>query len=176
MKTFLELFPLAIFFIIYKLFDIYYATGALMLSTLAQVIILYAIYKKVKKQNLITLSLIMILGSCTILLQSDEFIKWKVTIINYLFALIIIASQLLNKPILKSMLGYELSIADSIMKKFSYSWAGFFIFCGTLNIYIANNMSQDAWVNFKVFGLLGLTTIFSIASIFYILRNNNKKY
>lgn len=174
MKAFLELLPLIIFFAVYKLFDIYYATGALMIATIAQVLILYTIYKKVEKQNLITLGLILVLGSFTILFQSDEFIKWKVTIINYIFALVIIGSQLINKPIFKKMLSSDFKLTDKVWSNFSYAWSIFFVFCGTLNIYIAHNMSQDAWVNFKVFGLLGLTIVFSIGSIFYILKKNEQ--
>ena len=115
--------------------------------------------------------LISVFGGLTIFLHDDAFLKWKVTIINGVFALaLIISAYGFKKNLLKQFLGESLTLPDHIWTRLNNSWALFFLFCGVINIYIAYNFDLDTWINFKVFGLTGLTLVFSVVSIFSLYK------
>ncbi|WP_445399751.1 septation protein A [Zobellella sp. An-6] len=172
MKQFAEFIPLIIFFVVYKTVDIYAATGALMAATCVQMLVQWIRHKRLEKMHLITLVLVLFFGGLTMFFQDDAFIKWKVTAVNGLFALGLLVSRYgFGKNPLKQMLGKELTLPDAIWDRANLAWVGFFLFCGLLNIYVAFNLSQELWVNFKVFGLLGLTLLFTIATVFYLYRH-----
>ncbi|OLQ90848.1 septation protein A [Vibrio ponticus] len=175
MKQLLDFIPLVIFFILYKAFDIYFATGALIAATAVQLAVTYALYKKIEKMQLVTFLLVAIFGSMTIALHDDNFIKWKVTIIYTLFALGLIVSHLIGKSAIKSMLGKELSLPDRVWAKLTWAWAFFFSSCALLNLYVAFRLPLDVWVNFKVFGLLVATFIFTLLSGVYIYKQLPKQ-
>jgi len=166
MHAIFEYFPLIIFLITYKLADVYWATASLIATTAIQ--LLYFLYKKqpIPKMNLIIFIMVVFFGGLTIYFQDDAFIKWKVTIINGLFAIALLLSRyLFKKNLIKKMLSEGLTLPETIWDKLNLAWVGFFTFCATLNIYIAYNYSLETWVNFKVFGLMALTFIFAISSI-----------
>jgi intracellular septation protein len=171
MHAILEYIPLVIFFIFYKFGDIYWATGSLIVTSAIQ--IAYYLIKKqpVPKRNLIFFGLIAVFGGLTIFLHDDTFLKWKVTIINGIFAVALIASQkFFNKNIIKQFLAEALTLPEEIWNKLNLAWAMFFATCGLLNWYIAFNFSLEAWVNFKVFGLTGLTFVFAIGSVLSLYK------
>ena len=171
MKQLLEFIPLIIFFVVYKNYDIYVATKALMAATAVTFIFTYIKEKKVGKMQIITTLMIFVFGSFTVFFHNDAFIKWKVTFIYALFALALLASQyLFKKPIIKQMLGKELTLPDNIWSRLNVAWALFFIVLSVLNIYIAFNLPQEVWVNFKVFGLMGATLVFTLISGLYIYK------
>jgi intracellular septation protein len=172
MKQLLDFLPLIIFFTVYKLVDIYTATGALIAATAVQIAILYFVYKKVEKMHLVTFAMVTVFGTLTLAFHDDAFIKWKVTIIYTLFAIALVASQLMNKSIIKSMLGAELKADDAIWARVTWYWALFFMVCGLGNIYIAFSLPLETWVNFKVFGLTALTLINTIATVFYLFKHS----
>ncbi len=166
MHAFLEYIPLVIFFVFYKFADIYWATGSLIVASAIQ--IAYYLIKKqpVPKRNLVFFGLIAVFGGLTIYLHDDTFLKWKVTIIQGIFAIALIVSQkVFNKNIMKQFLGEALTLPEEIWNKLNLSWAVFFATCGLLNWYIAFNFSLETWVNFKVFGLTVLTFVFAIGSV-----------
>ncbi|AWB67718.1 septation protein A [Saccharobesus litoralis] len=166
MKTFLEYLPLIAFFAVYKTVDIYWATASLIATSALQIAYDYYLHKSVQKRHLIFFGIALLMGTLTIAFQDDTFIKWKVTVVNFAFALgILISSKVFNKNPLKAMLGNELKLPSTLWDKLAYAWTGFFLFCGALNLYIAYNFSQAFWVNFKVFGLTGLTLIFTVITI-----------
>lgn len=172
MKQFFEFIPLIVFFAVYKLYDIYYATGALMVVTVIQMVITWFSLKRLEKVHIITLVLVLVFGSFTLIFHDDIFIKWKVTVINLLFAGALLISQYIyKKPLLKQMLGKEMELPEQIWSRVNIAWSGFFILCALLNTYIAFNMSQEIWVNFKVFGLLAMTLIFTVGTGFYLYRH-----
>ena len=171
MKQLLDFLPLVIFFAIYKFFDIYIATGALIAATALQLIVSYALYKKIEKMHLITFAMVTVFGTLTLVFHDDAFIKWKVTIIYSLFAIGLIVSQLMNKSALKAMLGKELQVADNIWARVTWYWALFFIACGLLNIYVAFSLPLETWVNFKVFGLTILTLINTVIIVVYLYQH-----
>lgn len=171
MKQFAEFIPLIIFFVVYKTVDIYAATGALMATTCIQMLVYWMKNKKLEKMHLITLVLVLFFGGLTMFFQDDAFIKWKVTAVNGLFAIGLLVSRYgFRKNLIKQMLGKEMTVPDTIWDKANLAWVGFFSFCGALNVYVAFNLSQEFWVNFKVFGLLGLTLLFTFATALYLYR------
>ncbi|EKT56227.1 septation protein A [Providencia sneebia] len=177
MKQLIDFIPLVIFFIVYKSYDIFYASGALLITTPLALLATYLIYKKVEKVAKITCVVVMIFASLTLIFHSADFIKWKVTIIYAAFALALLISQwFTEKPLIQRMLGsnQEIKLPDSNWAKLNSAWAIFFIVCALLNIYIAFWLSLDAWMNFKVFGLTAGTLIFTVLSIVYIYKNMAK--
>ncbi|MGL6258860.1 septation protein A [Vibrio sp. WXL103] len=179
MKQLIDFIPLIIFFVLYKMSDIYTATGALIIATAIQVGLTYAIYKKVEKMQLITFVMVAIFGGMTILLQDDNFIKWKVTIVYAVMASGLAVSHLMGKSAIKAMLGKELTLPEHVWASINWAWVGFFSFCAGLNLYVAYQMPLDVWVNFKVFGLLIATFGFTIATGLYLYKHlpkeNNKE-
>jgi len=166
MYALLEYTPLIIFFIFYKVFDIYWATGALIVLSALQIIIHFILKKPIPKRYWMFFTLITVFGGLTIFFHDDTFLKWKVSIINVFFALALLVSRyLFNNNIIKQFLQESLTLPEKIWDKLNVAWASFFAFCGLLNWYIAFNFKQEIWVNFKVFGLTGLTFIFAIGSI-----------
>lgn len=172
MKQLLDFLPLVVFFVFYKLYDIYYASGALIVATALALIFTWIKYRKVEKMTLITFAMVAIFGTLTLVFHNDEFIKWKVTVIYVLFSGALLVSQLiLKKPLIQRMLGKELTLPDHVWNKLNISWASFFLLCGLANIYVAFWLPQEVWVNFKVFGLTVLTLVFTLLSGVYIYRH-----
>ncbi|WP_265524005.1 septation protein A [Providencia heimbachae] len=174
----MDFIPLIIFFIVYKRYDIFYASGALMIATPLALLATYLIYKKVEKVAKITCIIVMAFSALTLIFHSDVFIKWKVTIIYGLFAIALLISQwFTEKPLIQRMLGsnQEIKLADSYWAKLNSAWAIFFIVCAAVNIYVAFWMAQEVWVNFKVFGLTVGTLIFTVLSVVYIFKNMTKE-
>lgn len=179
MHAIFEYLPLVIFFIFYKFGDLYWATGSLIVTSALQ--ILYYIIKRepVPKKNWILFALIAVFGGLTIFFHDDTFLKWKVTIINGIFAVVLLVSNLFfKKNLIRELMGEALELPAVIWNRLNTAWAVFFLFCAILNIYIAYNFSQETWVNFKVFGLMGLTFAFAILSIVmlykYLPQEDNK--
>lgn len=171
MKQLLDFLPLVIFFAVYKLFDIYAASGALIAATALQLIVTYLLYKKIEKMHLITFVMVTVFGTLTLVFHDDAFIKWKVTVVYALFAVALAVSQLIKKPILKSMLGKELVVEDRIWAHVTWYWVSFFVTCALVNIYVAFSLSQEVWVNFKVFGLTALTLVNTVITVIYLYKN-----
>ncbi|HEY0210237.1 septation protein A [Acerihabitans sp.] len=172
MKQFLDFLPLVVFFVFYKLYDIYIASGALIAASALVLIYTWIRYRKVEKVTLLTFIMVAIFGSLTMYYHNAEFIKWKVTVIYGLFAIALLVSQfMLGKPLIQRMLGKELTLPARVWNNLNIAWALFFLACGAANIYIAFWLPQSVWVNFKVFGLTGLTLVFTLLSGVYVYRH-----
>ena len=171
MRFLIDFFPIALFVVAYKLQDIYTATGALVVVTGLQLLYSWLRYRRVEKMQLFTFVLVGFFGGLTVFFHNDAFIKWKVTIIYALFALALGVSQLLDKSILKSMLGKEMKVADNIWAHVTWYWVSFFAICGLVNIYVAFSLPLETWVNFKVFGLTALTLINTVITVFYLYKH-----
>lgn len=171
MKLLFDLFPVALFFIAYKMYDIYTATAVIIVATIVQVAYMYTKNKRVEKMHIITLALILVLGGLTLVLQDEDFIKWKPTLVNWGFALVFLGSHFIGKkPIIRRMMDSALSLPDLIWIRLSWMWVAFFILSGIVNLYVAFNYDTDTWVNFKLFGLMGMTLVFIVVQGFYISR------
>ncbi len=178
MKQVLNFFPLVIFFIFYKIYDIYAASGALIVATGLALIITWITYRQVEKMTLITFVMVTFFGTLTLVFHNDMFIKWKVTVIYTLFAMVLLISQwVLKKPLIKKISETGITLPDNVWLRLNSAWAYFFLICGALNIYIAFWFPQETWVNFKVFGLTGLTLLFTLLCgvyVYYQLSQDGK--
>ena len=158
---------------------IYLATLVAILATIVQVAIGVVLLKKIEKMPLITLALLIIFGGATLLLKDPLFIQWKPTAINWLFGLGFLMSQFIGqKPLVQRMMGQAITINDdSVWSKLNLSWVMFFAFSGLANIIVAPaidpfglNFEESTWVDFKLFGLMGMTIAFVIGQAFYLAR------
>lgn len=171
MKFLADFFPILLFFIAYKMYDIYVATAVAIVAALVQVAYAWHKHRHVENMQWITLGLIAVFGGLTLFLQDETFIKMKPTAINWLFAIAFLGSQYIgNKTFIERMAGGSIELPKAVWNRLNLSWVGFFIFSGVANLYVANNYDTDTWVNFKMFGMLGLTFIFIIAQGIYMTR------
>jgi len=176
MKFLFDFFPVLLFFITFKLYEepkegMMMATAVIMVATVIQMSVTWIRSRKIEKMHLITLVLVMILGSATLILQNEMFIKWKPTIVNWLFGLVFLASQFIgNKPIVRRMMESQLTVPDSVWIRLNLAWSLFFIAMGLINLYVVYNFDTNTWVNFKLYGLIGLTMIFVFAQGFYLVK------
>jgi len=172
---FLEFFPLIIFFILCKTHDIIVATGGLVATTLVTIVIVYIKTKKIPKMQLFSAIIIVIFGIMTVLLRDPIFIKLKLTIINVIFASILFYGYISKKPLMKIMIGEgveKMNLKDKDWLMMNISWGVFFLILAILNEIIWRNFSEEFWVNFKVFGIMGLTLIFTILQMVFIFKKS----
>ena len=145
------------------------ATVVVVLATLAQVVWLKARGKKVDLMLWISLALVTVLGGLTVWLHSETFIKWKPTGLYWAMGLSFLNSQyVLGRNLLKLMLGEQLQLPEAVWARLSLAWVVFFAAMGLLNLWVAFNFSTDAWVNFKLFGGIGLMLLFTVGQGLYI--------
>ncbi|MDP2560230.1 septation protein A [Psychrobium sp. 1_MG-2023] len=170
MKQLLDFLPLLAFFITYYLIDVYAATGALIAATVIQLALLQIIFKKIERSHWITFAVVSVFGALTLYLHDDAFIKWKVSIIYGIFAVVLLAYQVMSDPIPKKLLGTEIDAPDSVWRNITLGWALTCIVSAIANYYIAFNLSLDTWVNFKVFGLTALTFVLFIVTGIYLYK------
>lgn len=182
MKQLIEFIPLILFFVVYKLFGTQEAAIVLVVATLIQLVVLKVLYGKIEKMQLFMAGFVVVFGGLTAYFNDDDFLKWKVTILNALFALALLFSQfVLKNPIIKHLLGKEISLPDGVWHKLNLGWAGFFILCMLLNLYVSHYLSNDAWYTFKVFGLTGLSLVATVLTGVFIYpylkeqENQNEK-
>jgi len=166
MKFLTEFLPILAFFIAFKAFDIYIATGVAIAITLLQMIWLLWRKRPISKMQIFNFIVILIFGGLTIFLHDETFIKIEPTILYWSFALVLIISFYgFKKNLIESVMGKELELnvknPQSIWAKINLSWITYFIFLGALNLYIANNYSQDIWVDFKL-STIGLLIVFIV--------------
>lgn len=172
MKPFLEFFPIILFFVAYKFYDIYVATAVVIVATVVQVLTYWFMYRKVETMQWITLGLILVMGGATLYLQNEQFIKWKLTIIEWLFGGAFLASQFIgNKTFIERIMGANLELPALIWKRLNLSWATFFIGVGFLNLYVMSNYSTDDWVSFKTFGVPGLMLVFIAVQMVFLYKH-----
>lgn len=163
MKLLFDLFPVILFFMTYKLADIYAATVAAIIATFIQVGWSWLRHRKVDNLLWVSLVLITIFGGATLFLQDEAFIKWKPTVLYWLFACVLLISQaFFKKNLIRSMLSNQLKLSEAIWSRLNISWASFFAAMGAVNLYVAFSFSTDFWVNFKLFGFTGLMLVFII--------------
>jgi len=173
MQMLFDLLPVVFFFIAYKMAGIYVATGVLIVGVLLQTAISWFRHRKVSPMLLTSAVLVLVFGGLTLLIHDATFIKWKPTIVNLLFAGAFVASQFMRGPtIVQRLMGENLQLKpESLWTRLNLMWVAFFLVCAALNLYVAYNYSEDTWVNFKLFGLMGLTLVFALAQGFWLARH-----
>ncbi len=171
MKFLFDLFPIILFFITFKVQGIYAATAVAIAATFAQIGWLWLRGRKIDTMLWVSLAIIVVFGGATLLLHDETFIKWKPTVLYWLFALILAGSALLfHKNLIHAMLGEKVQLPEPAWSKLNFSWIGFFVCMGFLNLYVAYNFSTDSWVNFKLFGGMGLMLAFVIGQGLFLAK------
>jgi len=172
MNPILEFFPIVLFFIAYKFYDIYVATGVVIVATILQVAISWYKTRKVSTMQLITLGLILVMGGATIILQNEQFIKWKLSIIEWLFGVVFLGSQFVGKKtVIERMLSANLTLPDAVWRRLNTLWAIFFLSIGFINVYVMYHYSTDDWVMFKTFVVPGLMVVFLLGQVALIYKH-----
>ena len=167
MKQLFEFFPLIVFFVVYYKSDkdLYLSITAVIIATLVSLVALYIKERKISTMMLVSTVILVVFGGLSIFLKNDIFFKMKPTIINALFAIILIGSTFFNKPVLKMLLNSSMKLTDQGWSLMNRLWSGFFIFLALLNEIVWRTQTTDVWVNFKVFGIMGITIVFTIIQI-----------
>jgi len=171
MKFLFDLFPVILFFVAFKLFDIYAATAVAIAATFLQIGWLKWKKRKVDMMMWISLAIIAVFGGATLALHNETFIKWKPTVLYWLLGAALAGSKLLfRRNLIRAMLEEQVHMPESAWTRLNWSWVGFFAFMGAANLYVAFNFSTDAWVNFKLFGGMGLMLVFVIVQALFVVR------
>lgn len=180
MKLLFDFLPLLIFFAAFKFFDIYTATAVAIAATVAQVSLWWVKHRRFEPAHLVTLAAIVVFGGLTIALRDEAFIKWKPSIVNWIFAAAILGSLVVGKTsALEFLMGRQLRLPAAVWRNLNIAWGAFFAVMGLLNVYVAfyYDLGADAaartqtWVNFKVFGLTGLTIAFALLQMLFIAKH-----
>ena len=171
MKLLIDFLPIAVFFVAFKLFDIWVATGVAIAATIAQIAWLRWSTGKVEPMQWLSLGVIVLFGGATLLAHNETFIKWKPTVLYWLMGGALFIGQLVfRRNLLKTLMGAQMSLPESAWRVMNWSWIAFFAVMGVVNLWVAFNFDTDTWVNFKLFGGLGLMVAFVLAQAVYLSR------
>jgi intracellular septation protein len=183
MKLLYDLLPLLLFFAAFKLYDIYVATGVAIVASIVQVGGFWLKHRRFETMPLVTLGIIVVFGGLTLILRDDTFIKWKPTLVYWILAALVLGSQLFGrKTFTERLLGQQIALPPSVWTRQNLSWGLFFLVLGGVNLYVAfyfrpelnEEERQAIWVNFKVFGLFGITLLFVVIQGFLMARHMNE--
>jgi intracellular septation protein len=185
MKFLFDFFPVLIFYIAYTISKrlvgevqgMIIATALLIVATCAQVAITWWRKHKVEKMHLVVLALAIVFGGATIYFREPTYLIWKVTLANWLFAIAFLTSHFIgDTPIIKRMMQHAIELPEIIWTRLSYMWILFFAAIGAVNLLVASHVSFDTWVQFKLFGMLGLTFLFVVLQSIYLARHVKEKH
>ncbi|MCR4345681.1 MAG: septation protein A [Sulfuricaulis sp.] len=184
MKFLYDLFPLLLFFAAFKFYDIYVATAVAIAASFVQVGLFWIKHRRFETMHVVTLAVIAVFGGMTLLLHDDTFIKWKPTLVYWILSTILLASQWFgSKTAIERMMSSQIALPSTVWKRLNLSWGIFFAVLGAVNIYVAfyyaldldEETRRNIWVNFKVFGLLGITLVFVFAQAFFMAKHIQDK-
>jgi intracellular septation protein len=164
MKFLFDIFPVILFFAAYKFAGIFVATAVAIGATFVQIAWVWLRHRKVEPMLWVSLVIIVVFGGATLVFRDETFIKWKPTVLYWLFgAVLIIAERIFDKNLIRAMMGAQIMLPERIWTRLNLSWVGFFAVMGVLNLYVAYHYATDDWVNFKLFGGTGLMLLFVLA-------------
>jgi len=184
-KQFIDFIPLLLFFIVFKLDPrtvefagqsielggIFSATGVLIASSVVVYGTLFAVQKRLEKGQWLTLAACLLFGSMTLAFHSETFLKWKAPVVNWLFALGFAGSHWIgDKLLIQRMMGHAISLPTPVWRNLNLAWIAFFLIAGSANLFVAFTF-QSIWVDFKVFGSLGMTLLFLVGQGIYLSRH-----
>jgi intracellular septation protein len=176
MKFLFDIFPVVLFFAAFKFYGIYVATAVAIAATFLQIGWLWLRGRKIENMLWVSLGVIVVFGGATLLLQNETFIKWKPTVLYWLFAGALgIAALAFKKNLIRAMMEAQVTLPDPVWSRLLASWIAFFAIMGVLNLAVAYNFSTDAWVNFKLFGGIGLMVVFVILQALMLSRYVEEK-
>ena len=172
MKFLVDLFPIALFFVTFKLAGIYVATGVAIAATLLQIGWLYFRNGKVEAMQWVSLVIIVLFGGATLLFHDDTFIKWKPTVLYWLMgAALVLGHFVMKRNFLQALMGAQIQLPEPIWLRLLWAWSGFFVFMGVVNLWVAFNFDLNTWVSYKLFGGMGLMLVFVVAQAMYLSRH-----
>lgn len=164
MKFLFDIFPVVLFFIAFKIYGIFVATAVAIAGTFVQIGWVWFRHRKVDTMLWVSLVIVTVFGGATLMLHDEMFIKWKPTVLYWLFAIILAGGVLvMKKNLMKTLLAEQMQLPDVAWNRMNWSWIGFFVFMGIANLIVAYSFSTDDWVNFKLFGGIGLMLVFVLA-------------
>ncbi len=179
MQPLIDLLPVIAFFVAYYLTDFQTAIGVIMVAMTIQVVATRLITGTVSKMLLASAGLVVGLGGVSLLLQNDLIFKWKPTVLNWLLGLVFLGSQFIGEKtivqrLLEATAGNQISLSADRWRQLNMMWVLFFGLCGLANVVVAYAFTEEIWVNFKLFGLLGLTFIFIIIQTIWLNRHGGQ--
>lgn len=163
LKIGLELGPLVLFFVANGYGGIYVATGAFMVATLAALVAMWVLARRIAVMPLVSAVVVMVFGGLTLWLQDDHFIKLKPTMVNALFGILLLGGLVFRKPLLPYVFDGMVKLTDQGWHQLTVRWGVFFLIMAVLNEIVWRSVSTDTWVAFKTFGYLPLTFVFAMA-------------
>ena len=176
MKLLFDLFPVLLFFIAFKIKGIYVATAIAIVATVFQIIWTKVWHGKVDTMLWVSFAIIGIFGGATLFLHDETFIKFKPSVLYWLFSVILLGSNLFfKKNLMQSLLGEKLALPVRVWNRLNLGWSLFFAVLGFINLYVAFNYSTDTWVNFKLFGFTGLMLVFIIGQSAWLAKYVDEK-
>ena len=176
MKMLFDIFPVILFFAAYQLSDIYVATATAIGASIAQVAWVLLRGRKVDKMLWVSLGVIVVFGGATLVFRDKTFIQWKPTVLYWLFATaLVVSAYAFKKNLIRAMMEKQVSLPDQIWRRLLTSWIGFFVVMGMLNLYVAYTFSEAVWVNFKLFGGMGLMLGFVLLQALMLARHVQDK-
>lgn len=170
MKFLFDLFPVILFFAAFQLWGIFVATAVAIAASFAQIGWLALRGRKIDKMLWASLAIIVVFGGLTLALRDKTFIQWKPTVLYWLFGAVLAGAALGGRNLIRSMLSEQVQLPSAVWTRLNWSWVGFFAFMGAANLYVAYNFSESAWVNFKLFGGMGLMLLFVLAQALLLSR------
>jgi intracellular septation protein len=172
MKFLFDIFPVLLFFVAYKIWGIYVATAVAIGATVAQVGWSWLRHRKVDTMLWVTLAIIVVFGGATLWLHDEAFIKWKPTVLYWFFATVLLGAELFfRRNLIRAMMEKQVALPEPVWRKLNLSWIAFFILMGGANLYVAYSFPTDFWVNFKLFGGIGLMLAFVVAQGLMLARH-----
>lgn len=171
MKLLIDFFPILLFFIAFKFWGIYVATGVAIAATVVQMVWLRMHHGRIEPMQWLSLGVIVVFGGATLLAHSEAFIKWKPTVLYWLMGGALLVGQLVfRKNLIQRLMGGQMELPEPAWRAMNWSWILFFAIMGALNLWVAYEFDTDTWVNFKLFGGLGLMLVFVVAQALYLSR------
>ena len=170
MKFLFDFFPVILFFVAFKVSDIFVATAVAIAATIVQIGYVLARRRKVSNMQWASLAIIVIFGGATLVLRDETFIKWKPSVLYWLAGVVFIGALAFKTNLVKAVMSEGITLPEPIWTKLCVAWGLFFLFKGTLNLWVAYNFSTETWVNFKLFGGMGLMIAFVIAQALWLSK------
>ena len=170
MKFLFDFFPVILFFVAFKVSDIFVATGVAIAATVVQIGWVLLRGKKVSNMQWASLVIIVLFGGATLILRDETFIKWKPSVLYWLAGVVFLGGLPFGTNLVKAVMSEGLTLPEPIWRRLCIAWGVFFLFKGTLNLWVAYNFSTETWVNFKLFGGMGLMLAFVIAQALWLSR------
>lgn len=176
MQLLFDFFPLIVFFVAYRLFDVYVATAAIMVAMALQVAYQWVRHRKVNTMLLVSALLVAVFGGITLMLRNPLFIQWKVTVVNWLFALAFLGSQMFSeKTLTQRVMGHAIELEPALWRQLNTIWVLNFAVIGAVNLFVMYNYDEATWVYFKSWGMIGLSLITALGQAIWISARTSQQ-